>query len=102
MPKPGCTICGHDNDPSVGRFISEDTYEGELNNPLSLNLYTYVQNNPLIYNDPTGHMHNDIGNAYSAGDRAVLQTYQSMFLIGQQENNLLMMQAAHVQQITSD
>lgn len=23
-------------DPSVGRFISEDTYEGELNNPLSL------------------------------------------------------------------
>ncbi|WP_168123966.1 RHS repeat protein [Paenibacillus sp. HB172176] len=42
-------------DPSVGRFINKDTYEGELTNPLSLNLYTYVQNNPLIYNDPTGH-----------------------------------------------
>ncbi|WP_289356055.1 RHS repeat-associated core domain-containing protein [Paenibacillus sp. S-12] len=31
-------------DPSVGRFINEDTYEGELGNPLTLNLYTYVQN----------------------------------------------------------
>lgn len=42
-------------DPSAGRFINEDTYEGELENPLSQNLYTYVHNNPLIYVDPTGH-----------------------------------------------
>ncbi|WP_353961269.1 RHS repeat-associated core domain-containing protein [Paenibacillus sp. S-12] len=42
-------------DPSIGRFINEDTYEGELGNPLTLNLYTYVQNNPLIYWDPSGH-----------------------------------------------
>jgi len=42
-------------DPAIGRFISEDTYEGEVTNPLSLNLYTYVQNNPLLYIDPTGH-----------------------------------------------
>ncbi|GGG86368.1 RHS repeat domain-containing protein [Paenibacillus radicis (ex Gao et al. 2016)] len=41
-------------DPSIGRFINEDTYEGEINNPLSLNLYTYVHNNPLIYSDPSG------------------------------------------------
>lgn len=42
-------------DPSMGRFINEDTYEGQSNNPLSQNVYTYVQNNPLIYVDPTGH-----------------------------------------------
>ncbi|MBE1442606.1 RHS repeat-associated core domain-containing protein [Paenibacillus sp. OAS669] len=42
-------------DPAVGRFINEDTYEGDIKNPLSLNLYTYVHNNPLIYIDPTGH-----------------------------------------------
>ncbi|UHA71910.1 RHS repeat-associated core domain-containing protein [Paenibacillus sp. 481] len=42
-------------DPSVGRFINEDTYEGELGNPLSQNLYTYVENNPLKWTDPTGH-----------------------------------------------
>ncbi|GAV15285.1 wall-associated protein WapA [Paenibacillus sp. NAIST15-1] len=41
-------------DPSIGRFINEDTYEGEIKNPLSLNLYTYVENNPLQYIDPTG------------------------------------------------
>ncbi|MFC3789839.1 polymorphic toxin-type HINT domain-containing protein [Paenibacillus sp. GCM10012307] len=42
-------------DPSVGRFISKDTYEGEITNPLSLNLYTYTANNPLRYIDPSGH-----------------------------------------------
>lgn len=42
-------------DPSVGRFISKDTYEGELNNPLSLNLYAYGANNPIRYIDPSGH-----------------------------------------------
>ena len=43
-------------DPSVDRFINEDTYEGQIDNPLSLNRYTYVHNNPLIATDPTGHM----------------------------------------------
>jgi RHS repeat-associated protein len=42
-------------DPSQARFISEDTYEGDIANPLSQNLYTYVENNPLIYMDPSGH-----------------------------------------------
>lgn len=42
-------------DPSVGRFVSEDTYKGQVDNPLSLNRYTYVKNNPLRYIDPTGH-----------------------------------------------
>ncbi|WP_068786947.1 RHS repeat-associated core domain-containing protein [Paenibacillus phocaensis] len=40
--------------PSLGRFVSQDTYEGEITNPQSLNLYTYVENNPLIYTDPSG------------------------------------------------
>jgi len=41
--------------PSTGRFITKDTYEGSLINPLSQNLYTYVENNPLKYIDPSGH-----------------------------------------------
>lgn len=48
-------------DPSTGRFLNEDTYEGQINNPLSLNLYTYVENNPLIYIDPTGNAHENSG-----------------------------------------
>ena len=47
--------------PEIQRFISEDTYRGDLNDPLSLNLYTYVNNNPLIYHDPTGHFFEGIG-----------------------------------------
>lgn len=42
-------------DPRPARFISEDTYEGEIENPHSLNQYVYVENNPLTYIDPTGH-----------------------------------------------
>ncbi|SHL04248.1 RHS repeat-associated core domain-containing protein [Desulforamulus aeronauticus] len=42
-------------DPTIGRFISRDSYEGDITNPLSLNLYTYVENDPLSYVDPSGH-----------------------------------------------
>ncbi|MFZ5986975.1 MAG: S8 family serine peptidase [Bacillota bacterium] len=42
-------------DPKIARFLQEDTYLGKPDDPLSLNLYTYVKNNPLIYYDPTGH-----------------------------------------------
>ncbi|WP_139488122.1 RHS repeat-associated core domain-containing protein [Brevibacillus dissolubilis] len=44
-------------DPSVGRFITEDTYKGQVDNPLSLNRYAYVVNNPLKYVDPSGHVY---------------------------------------------
>ncbi len=43
-------------DPNLGRFTTEDSYWGEDNNPLSLNLYTYCMNDPIQYVDPTGHM----------------------------------------------
>ena len=42
--------------PAIGRFTSADTYVGRMTDPLSLNLYTYCYNNPLIYHDPTGHV----------------------------------------------
>ncbi|MEK7672304.1 MAG: RHS repeat-associated core domain-containing protein [Patescibacteria group bacterium] len=40
--------------PQLGRFISQDPWEGDLNDPQSLNKYSYVRNNPLKYIDPTG------------------------------------------------
>lgn len=39
----------------TGAFITADTYIGELTNPLSMNRYTYVHNNPLNGKDPSGH-----------------------------------------------
>ncbi|MFD3262341.1 RHS repeat-associated core domain-containing protein, partial [Paenibacillus lentus] len=46
--------------PEIGRFLTEDTYRGWLEDPQSLNLYVYVGNNPLIYTDPSGHFRNPI------------------------------------------
>jgi len=36
--------------PVIGRFTQEDTYRGD-----GLNLYAYVQNNPVKYYDPSGY-----------------------------------------------
>jgi RHS repeat-associated protein len=51
---------------SMGRFLSPD-WSGdpdpvpyaELDKPQSLNLYSYVENNPLRSTDPDGHMHEE-------------------------------------------
>ena len=42
-------------DPTIGRFISKDSVEGDITNPLTINLYTYCNNNPINMTDPTGH-----------------------------------------------
>ena len=47
-------------DSQGGTFLSEDSYPGEDTDPLSQNLYSYVQNNPVNYTDPSGHFWNSI------------------------------------------
>ena len=42
-------------DPESGRFLTEDTYRGELKEPDTLHLYVYCKNNPINYVDPSGH-----------------------------------------------
>ena len=41
-------------DPVVGRFLSPDPYIADPSFTQSYNRYSYVLNNPLKYNDPTG------------------------------------------------
>ena len=43
-------------DPETGRFTQRDSYQGEVNNPQSLNLYAYATNNPVRFLDRFGHM----------------------------------------------
>ncbi len=62
--------------PSIARFIVEDSYRGELDDPLSLNRYVYVVNNPLIYIDPEGNIPisfitGGIGGIWSGGSKIV-------------------------------
>jgi RHS repeat-associated protein len=57
-------------DPTVGRFVSQDSNEGDITNPLSLNLYTYCLNNPIKYVDPSGNIVEtvlDVGSAIYSG-----------------------------------
>ena len=42
-------------DPTIGRFVSPDTIIPDPGNGQDFNRYTYVRNNPIRYNDPTGH-----------------------------------------------
>lgn len=42
-------------DPELGIFLSADTYVQFGNDHRSYNRYSYVQNNPLRYTDPSGH-----------------------------------------------
>ena len=43
-------------DPTTGRFVTEDSYQGNVNDPITLNRYLYARDNPMRYTDPTGHM----------------------------------------------
>ena len=43
-------------DPEDGRFLSRDSYRGDSGNPSTLHLYTYCANNPVNYEDPSGHI----------------------------------------------
>lgn len=41
--------------PEDGRFLTEDTYRGEVTEPDTQNLYGYCACNPVNYVDPSGH-----------------------------------------------
>ena len=42
-------------DPSLGRFLSRDTWPGGPNAPQTQNRYAYANNNPTTNTDPSGH-----------------------------------------------
>ncbi|MBP0023598.1 MAG: hypothetical protein J7540_06315, partial [Roseofilum sp. SID2] len=42
-------------DPTLGRFISRDAYQGSLNDPMSQHKYQYAHANPVVNTDPSGY-----------------------------------------------
>jgi len=43
-------------DPELGRFIQPDTEIPDIGNPQCYNRYSYCLNDPVTYNDPSGHI----------------------------------------------
>lgn len=43
-------------DPELGRFTQPDTIVPSPSNPQTLNRYTYADNSPFVYVDPSGHI----------------------------------------------
>ena len=48
-----------------GRFFQEDTYLGDITDPLTQNRYAYTKNSPLNYVDPSGHKISSLGDFVS-------------------------------------
>ena len=71
-------------DSKIARFLSEDTYTGDPNDPLSLNLYTYCHNEPIMYWDPTGHVEACDVNL-SAADQAFILQYTENYYAAKTE-----------------
>ena len=42
--------------PSTGTFISMDSYQGSIYDPVTLHKYLYANANPVMYTDPTGYV----------------------------------------------
>jgi len=45
--------------PSMGRFLTSDTWGGNANKPMSFNMWNYVDGNPINRIDPSGHCYLD-------------------------------------------
>ena len=41
-------------DPKLGRFLTQDSYLGQIDDPPSLHRYLYANANPTFFTDPTG------------------------------------------------
>jgi len=52
--------------PEDGRFMTEDSYRGEIMKPETGHLYVYCANNPVNYVDPSGHWFFALGVEFAA------------------------------------
>ncbi len=62
--------------PKLGRFLSKDTWKGNIGNPQTWNQWIYVLNNPLRYKDASGYTPAEaMGNTYRQGVPESLGAY---------------------------
>ena len=61
-------------DPKLGQFLSPDPIMQSPGNSQNFNRYSYCLNNPLLFTDPSGYVHeqyqNELPDGYGQGDIA--------------------------------
>ncbi|WP_289804044.1 RHS repeat-associated core domain-containing protein, partial [Faecalibaculum rodentium] len=60
-------------DTVKGSFLTEDSYLGDIRNPLTLNRYSYCGGNPLFYSDPSGHDFKSFAASALMGNRKAIE-----------------------------
>ncbi|EGP67281.1 RHS repeat-associated core domain protein [Streptococcus sp. oral taxon 056 str. F0418] len=65
-------------DNQGGTFLTEDSYPGEATDPLSQNRYSYVQNNPVNYTDPSGHFWNSLKKGWNYVKKTASNAWNSV------------------------
>ena len=86
-------------DPETSRFMTKDTYLGEINDPLSRSLYTYTRNNPINLIDPSGHLFGLIIGLITVGV-ATYGTYRAVSDRNEQAAQIRNQQASYESQAT--
>ena len=74
-------------DSQGGTFLTEDSYSYEDTEPLSQNRYSYVQNNPVNYTDPSVHFWNSIKKAGTMLKRRYLMHGMVKNILMEEMNN---------------
>ena len=72
--------------PTNGRFQSRDTWSGDVNRPLSLNRWMYVEGNPVNFVDQTGNSpHPWAPNGYAEGVSSMAASWFSVWAVSGNE-----------------
>jgi RHS repeat-associated protein len=74
-------------DPTTGRFVTEDSNNGMLSDPMSLNRYAYARDNPMKYEDPSGNAFVEEVNGLRLSEVTVSPLYVALSLARQEETD---------------
>ncbi len=73
--------------PYLNRWLSPDTIVPDLVNPQSLNRYSYGLNNPVKYQDPSGHRPCDGEYGCDANPQRAQDPYDTLYYINYLEEH---------------